>query len=273
MNYLTETFTLNNGVKIPMIGYGTWQITEGPDAVEIFKTAIKKGYRHIDTAAIYDNERSVGKAVEECDVDREDLFITSKVKSNIKTYDETIEAFNESLNKLGTDYLDLYLIHGPTPMHDREGNYDQANLEVWRALETLYKAGKIRSIGVSNFRVSDLENILTKAEIIPQVNQIRFFVGEKQEDIVKFCNEHKILVEAYSPLGQGKLLDNPVLKDLAKKYQVSEAQIAIKYCLQKDTLPLPKTKTPSRMVDNATLNFTISDADMNVLDAIDDNLR
>lgn len=273
MSLLNEYFKLNNGVRIPKIGYGTWQIFDGPDAVEIFETAIKKGYRHLDTAALYDNEESVGKAIEKSDVDREDIFITSKVLSSIKTYEGTLEAFETTMEKLGFDYLDLYLIHGPTPMHDREGNYDKENIEVWRALEKLYKEGRIRAIGISNFRVHDMKNLMEHAEIRPMVNQIRFFVGNTQDDIVDYCKKHDILVEAYSPLGVGRLLDKPVLTEIGKTHNVTPAQVALRYCLQKGTLPLPKTKTPSRMDENARLEFTLTDDEMKRLDDIDDDLR
>ncbi len=265
--------TLNNGVKIPNIGYGTWQIFNGHDAVDIFKEAVVQGYRHFDTATLYENEKSLGKALNESSVHREDFFITSKVLSKTKTYEGTIEAFNQSLKALDIDYLDLYLIHGPSPIHDRNGNYDKENIEVWKALETLYNEGRVRAIGVSNFNVKALKNIMHHAKIRPMVNQIRYFAGYTQDEIVAFCQSNDILIEGYSPLGVGKLLKNEWLKDIAFNHQVSAAQVAIKFCLQNNVLPLPKTQTPSRMKENLMLDFTLSSEDMHTLKSIDDPLR
>jgi len=265
MNESNNFFTLYNSVKIPKVGYGTWQIFNGEASVEIFKEAIKAGYRHFDTATLYENEKSLGRAINASNLPRESFFVTSKVLSKVKTYEGTIEAFEQSLKDLNFDYLDLYLIHAPTPMFDKNGNYNQENIEVWKALESLYKDGRVRAIGVSNFSVNDLKSIMKYTEIKPMVNQIRYFAGYTQDDIVAFCQKNDILIQAYSPLGVGKLLENSVVKDIASKYQVSAAQIAIKFCLENNVLPLPKTKTPSRMKENLKVDFKLSQEDINRL--------
>jgi len=265
MDFSKQTFTLNNGVKIPIVGYGTWQIFNSQETVDIFKEAIRSGYIHFDTATLYENEISLGKAINESQIPRETFFVTSKVLSKVKTYEGTIEAFEQSLKDLNFDYLDLYLIHAPSPMYDREGNYNKENIEVWKALEKLYKDGRVRAIGVSNFSVQDLKNIMKYTEIKPMVNQIRYFAGYTQNEIVDYCQKNDILIQAYSPLGVGKLLKNSVVKDIASKHQVSAAQIAIKFCLENNVLPLPKTKTPSRMKENLKLDFKLSQEDINRL--------
>ncbi len=271
MSMLKETFTLYNGVKIPKIGYGTWRIYNGPNAVDVFTKAIQAGYRHLDTAAFYENEQSLGDAIQQTGVPREELFITSKVPSNIKTYAQTMEYFHTTLKDLKTDYLDLYLIHGPAPREERHDTrpYDAGNLEVWRALETLYSEGKVRSIGVSNFAVRDLENLKANANILPMVNQIRYFIGFTQEAITTFCKANGILVQAYSPLGRGGIFDHPQIKRIAEKLEVTPAQLAVRFCLENGTNPLPKSENPQRMRTNADVDFTIDAVSMKALNAID----
>ena len=271
MRYLNETFTLNNGVTIPAVGYGTWRIYNADASVAVFKDALDVGYRHLDTAAFYENEKSLGEAIEAHEVDRDALFITSKVPSNVKTYEETIEVFNQTLADLKTDYVDLYLIHGPAPREERHDTrpYDQGNLEVWRALEDLYEQGKTRSIGVSNFAVRDLKNLLNHGRIKPMVNQIRYFIGFTQDEIVAFSKANDILIQAYSPLARTGIFEHPTVKQIANKLDVTPAQLAVRYCLEHGTLPLPKSQNKDRMKNNADVDFSIDAVSLKALDAID----
>ncbi|MDR1877290.1 MAG: aldo/keto reductase [Flavobacteriaceae bacterium] len=259
MNSLIDTFKLSNGVEIPCIGFGTWQTPEGQVAIDTVKYAIKTGYRHIDTAAIYGNEKSVGQAVAESEVERKELFITTKLWNTERGYETTLRAFEQSMKNLKLEYLDLYLIHWPAI--GEEGA--KINSETWKAFEKLYKEGRIRSIGVSNFLEHHLRSLLDTAEIVPMVNQIEYHPGYRQQDTVTFCESHNILIEAWSPLGTGRLLKNPELAEIAAKYNKSVAQLCIKWCLQNGTLPLPKSITQQRILENTQLfDFTITDADM-----------
>jgi len=268
MKTLDKKVTLQNGIEMPLIGYGTWQITDGKDAVATFKEAIRKGYRHIDTAALYANERSVGEAVGESGIPRSEFFITSKLQSTVKSYDGAIEAFEVTLEKLKMDYLDLYLIHAPTPWADKEGNYDKENVDVWKAFEKLYKEGKIKAIGVSNFTPRDLVNIIEHTDIVPHVNQIEFYVGLDQTETLDYCKKKGITVQAYSPLGRGKALVHKEVNDLADKYQVTPAQICLRYCIEKGTVPLPKAADDKHMDENAKLDFELRKEDVELLDSI-----
>lgn len=265
---IQDTYQLYNGVKIPKVGFGTWQIPNGEATYDSVTLALKAGYRHIDSAANYKNEPSVGQAIKDFGLSREDVFITTKLESFIKTYDETLVAFEQSRRALGVDYIDLYLIHAPWPWSDIGKDCSAGNVAAFKAMEQLYKEGKIKAIGVSNFNVADLENILTHCDMVPMVNQISFFVGHTQDDVVEFCNTHNILVEAYSPLAIGRLLTNETLVAMAANYNVSPAQVAIRYCLEKNTLPLPKSVNEARIFENATLDFSLSNEDLAVLDAI-----
>lgn len=268
MNKLTDTFTLKNGYNIPCIGYGTWQITDGEVAVKAIKEAIKMGYRHIDTAAVYGNEASVGRAIKESGVRREELFITSKVWNTERGYEKALAAFEVTLKKLQLDYLDLYLIHWPASP-SRFENADELNLGTWKALTELYKAGRIKAIGVSNFLPHHLEP-LVKTEIIPMVNQIEFHPGYIQAEAVEYCKGYGILVEAWSPLGRGAALNNETLKKMAAKYNKSVAQLCIRWCLQNGVLPLPKSVTPERILENTNVfDFEILRADMETINAMD----
>lgn len=269
MKTVTDVYKLINGVEIPCVGFGTWQTPDGETAVMAVSEAIKSGYRHIDTASIYGNEGSVGIALAGCNVPREELFITTKVWADARGYDETIAAFNESLKKLQLDYLDLYLIHWPNPKAYRDC-WKQKNTETWRAMEDLYKAGKIRSIGVSNFMPHHLEALFETAEIKPMVNQIRIHPGYVLDETIEFCKEHKILLEAYSPLGTGKLLEVPELVDVACKYEKSVAQVCLCWSIQMGFLPLPKSVTPSRIVENTEIfDFELTADEMKLLSSID----
>ncbi len=267
MKKLTDCYTLSNGIVIPCVGFGTWQTPDGEVAVNSVAEAIKCGYRHIDTAAVYGNEESVGFAIKQSGVDRKELFVTSKLWNKCRGYDSTFKAFEETLSKLQLDYLDLYLIHWPAS-HSQFENWDEINLQSWRAMTELYKAGKIKAIGVSNFLPHHLESLL-KTEVAPMVNQIEFHPGFMQEETVKACKENNILVEAWSPLGTGKMLSNETLKAIAEKYNKSVAQLCIRWCLQEGTLPLPKSVTPSRILENTNVfDFEISAEDMTTINSM-----
>ncbi len=268
MQKLTDTFKLWNGVEIDCVGYGTWLTPDGEVAVEAVKEALKAGYRHIDTAAIYGNEVSVGKAIKESGLKREDIFVTSKLWNTERGYEKTLLAFEETMKKLDLEYLDLYLIHWPAHKNQYD-NFEEVNLSTWRAFIELYKKGKIRAIGVSNFLPHHLK-ALVESEIMPMVNQIEFHPGFMQEETVDYCKKNGIVVEAWSPLGCGKMLDNETLKDIAAKYNKTVAQLCLRWCLQNDTLPLPKSVTPSRIVENADIfDFEISKEDMATINAME----
>ncbi len=273
MKILQDTYTLNNGVKIPKIGLGTWQVPNGEETYNAVLMALKNGYRHIDTAQNYGNEESVGKAIKDSKIPREDIFITSKLESAIKNYEETIESFEETLKKLDVSYLDLFLIHAPWPWNEIGKNCDEGNVKAFKAMEQLYKDGKIKAIGVSNFSVNDVKNILTNCEITPHVNQIGYFIGLNNDEIHSFCDDHNILVEAYSPLAIGTALQNNTIKSIANKYDKTPAQICIRYLLELNALPLPKSTHEHRIIENSNVDFTISQTDMKTLKAIDDDPR
>ncbi|MBQ7505045.1 MAG: aldo/keto reductase [Ruminococcus sp.] len=265
-----ETFTLNNGVKIPKLALGTWFIDDDK-AAEAVRQAIKIGYRHIDTAQAYGNERGVGEGVRSCGVPREELFIVSKVAAEHKDYDSAMKSIDETLAKMGLDYLDMMIIHSPQPwmeVNQSDDRYYQGNKVAWRALEDALEAGKLRAIGVSNFLEQDIENILEDCRVKPMVNQILAHISNTPFDLIDYCNSKGIIVEAYSPVAYGAALGNPAIKEIADKYGVSVPQLCIKYDLQLDLVVLPKTANPDHMRANADLGFTISDEDMETLKAI-----
>lgn len=268
MSILQETYTLSNGVKIPKIGLGTWQVKEGDEAYNSVLMALKNGYRHIDTAEGYQNEESVGRAVSDSKIPREEIFVTSKLESHIKDYEGAKKAFYESLDKLGFDYLDLFIIHAPWPWSEMGKDCSEGNVLAYKALEEVYKEGKVRVIGVSNFSPSDVQNILDHCEVVPHVNQIGYFIGLDQSETIDFCTKRNIFIEAYSPLGIGYLLDNKDIQTVAKKYKKSAAQICIRYLLQKKTAPLPKSTHEQRIIQNGQVDFEISKEDMDFLDTI-----
>jgi diketogulonate reductase-like aldo/keto reductase len=270
MNILTDTYTLNTGATIPKIGFGTWQIPNGDVAYNSTMFALKSGYRHIDTARVYGNEESVGKAIRDSRVARGEIFLTTKLPAEIKTYEGALEAFETSMQTLGADYVDLYLIHAPWPWTDRDGDYTEGNIQVWKAMEEIYKSGRAKAIGVSNFNVKDMQAILNSGTIVPAVNQIRFFVGFTQDEITKSCQNKGILVEAYSPLATGRILDNSQVKKLADKYNKTVAQICIRYTLQRGTVTLPKSTHEEYILQNADVDFVIDEQDMQYLNQLQD---
>ena len=264
---LNENYTLSNGVKIPKIGLGTWLIPDG-EAAQAVRDAVEMGYRHIDTAQAYGNERGVGEGVRTCGVPREEIFVTSKVAAEHKTYESVAKSIDESLAKLGMDYMDLMIIHCPQPWAEFRGErrYFPENKEVWRALEKAYKDGKVKAIGVSNFLVDDLENILDGCEVKPMVNQILTHITNTPLELINFCREHGILCEAYSPIAHGEALKNRLILSVAEKYSVTPAQLCVRYALQLGMVVLPKTSNPEHMKNNADIEFEISAEDMDILE-------
>lgn len=262
---LNETCTLANGVKIPQIGLGTWFIPDG-GAAQAVCSAVKTGYRHIDTAQAYENERGTGEGIRSCGIARGELFVTTKLAAEVKSYEEAVRAIDGSLERMGLDVIDLMLIHSPQPWADfRGGDYAEGNREAWRALEDAYKAGKLRAVGISNFQERDIENILSACTVKPMVNQLLVHIGNTPFGLIKYCQEHGILVEAYSPVAHGEILKSKEVCAMAEKYRVSVPQLCIRYCLQLGTLPLPKTANPAHMLENASLGFEISGQDMEIL--------
>lgn len=267
MKSLNDTYRLNNGYEIPCVGFGTWQTPDGESAVMAVSEAIRNGYRHIDTAACYENEVGVGHGIKASGIEREKLFITSKVWNTERGYEKTIAAFENTLSALGLEYLDLYLIHWPAS-HSQYDNWEEINLETWRAMTELYKAGRIKSIGVSNFLPHHLEALM-KTEVSPMVNQIEYHPGLIQAETVDYCKKHSILVEAWSPLGTGRMLNNEILKSIADKYEKSVAQLCIRWCLQNGVLPLPKSVTASRIAENTRVfDFEIMAEDMAAINSM-----
>lgn len=262
MKSLTDTYTLKNGVEIPCIGLGTWQVPDGEIAYRAVRDALSLGYRHIDTAAIYGNEASVGRAVRESGIPREEIFVTSKLWNTVRGYEETKKAFEETLGRLGLEYLDLYLIHWPNPVGFRS-RWQEANAETWRAMEELYKAGRIRAIGISNFHEHHIDALLKTAEIAPMVNQIRLCPGDTKDALVAYCRKHGMLLEAYSPFGTGKALQVPELQEMAAKYGKTVAQLLVRWSLQMGFLPLPKSTKAERIRENADVfDFEVDEDDV-----------
>ena len=259
--------TLNNGLDIPQLGYGVWKVPDA-EAESAVEQALEAGYRLIDTAKVYRNEVGVGKALATSNVPREDLFITTKLWNADHGYENTLQAFDESLEKLGLDYVDLYLIHWPTPLYDMY-------VESYKALETIYKDGRAKAIGVCNFDIEHLQRILDECEIIPTVNQVECHPYLQQTELKKFCKEHGILLEAYSPLMNGtKVLYDPVIQELANQYGKTPAQVILRWHLQSDVIVIPKTVTPSRMNENLDVfDFELSNADMSKIATLDRNDR
>lgn len=268
MKNARDSFILNNGNKIPCVGYGTWRTPDGELCVESTLRALELGYRHIDTAAYYKNEQSVGEAIKRSAVAREEIFVTSKLWNTEHAYDKAIAALDASLRALSLDYLDLYLIHWPRPACIRE-EWEQANAQTWRALEDAQKAGKIKNIGVSNFMPKHLDALLRTARVVPAVNQIEYHIGQTTPETVNYCRQKGILVEAWAPLNRGLALDNGKIAEIAANHGKSTAQIHLRYCLQNGVLPLPKSVTPERIKENSEIfDFELSGEEMAALDAL-----
>lgn len=261
---LNETYSLSNGIEIPKIGLGTWFTN---DAAQAVRDAAAIGYRHIDTAQAYGNEAGVGEGVRTSGVARDDMFITSKLAAEIKSYDEAVASIDGSLARTGLDHLDLMIIHSPQPWatFGGEDRCFEGNREAWRALEDAYAAGKLRAIGVSNFKAADIDNLIDSCRVTPMVNQILAHVTNTPTELIGYSREKGMVVEAYSPIGHGELFKNAQLADMASRYGVSVPQLAIRYTLQLGLLPLPKTSNPEHMRTNAEVDFEISDEDMDVL--------
>ncbi|MFD2443794.1 aldo/keto reductase [Bacillus sp. CGMCC 1.16607] len=262
---LQDTTTLHNGVKMPWFGLGVFKVQEGSEVIESVKAAIRNGYKSIDTAAIYKNEEGVGQALKESDVPREELFITTKVWNADQGYESTLQAFETSLTKLGLDYLDLYLIHWPGKNKYKES---------WKALEKLYKDGRVRAIGVSNFKVHHLEDLIKDAEIKPMVNQVEYHPHLTQKDLLTYCQNEGIQLEAWSPLKQGQLLSDPTINGIAEKYQKSPAQIILRWDLQNKVVTIPKSIKEQRIIENANIfDFELSSDDMAKIDGLNRDER
>ena len=263
----TNTLTLSNNIKIPQLGLGTWFIDDA-NVAEAVNAAATLGYRHFDTAQAYGNERGVGEGIRNCGISREELFVVSKVAAEHKTYEEAKQGIDETLKKMGLDYLDMMIIHSPQPwdkVNQCDDRYVEGNRAAWKALEDAYKEGKLRAIGVSNFQISDLNSLMETCEIKPMVNQILCHISNTPLDLIKFCQENNILVEAYSPIAHGVILHQPEIKAIADKYGVSVPQLCIRYVLQLGAVALPKTANPSHMENNAKVDFEITTEDMEIL--------
>lgn len=262
---LNDSTVLHNGVKMPWLGLGVYKAQEGTEVINAVKTAIKHGYRSIDTAALYQNEEGVGQAIRECGIPREELFITTKVWNSDQGYENTLKAFDTSIQKLGLEYIDLYLIHWPVA-----GKYKES----WKALEKLYKDGRVRAIGVSNFQIHHLEDLMSEAEIKPMVNQVEYHPSLTQKELQSFCKQEGIQLEAWSPLKKGQLQEDPTIVEIANKYQKTPAQIIIRWDLQNEVVTIPKSVKEHRIIENADVfDFELSADDMNKIDGLNKNER
>lgn len=273
MNILDTDKILKNGIKIPAIGFGTWQL-DNVQTYNAVKLAIKNGYRHIDTAFAYQNEKSVGKVLKDLNIDRKKVFITTKIPAEIKNYKDAQDCFYKSLYNMETEYIDLLLIHAPKPWKDffsNSNNYDKENIEVWNLLEKVYKDGKVKAIGVSNFDIKDLENIINNCEIKPAVNQIRFFIGFYQKQLIDYCQSKEITVVGHSTFTAGKIFENKDIKNIALKNNVTVAQLCIKYAIQKNIIPLIRTTKQDRMIENIKIDFDINDNDISFLEGLQES--
>lgn len=268
MNSISDSYVLSNGYKIPCVGFGTWKLDESDSTVDTIKTAIDCGYRHIDTAYSYYNEKSVGKAIRSCGLKREDLFVTTKLGNGSHGYEKTLKEFEISMNNLDIDYVDLYLIHWPRPLSIRD-SWREHNEGSWKAFEELYKAGKIKAIGVSNFLDTHLDAILETATIAPMVNQLELHPRYVQTDVVQYCKDRRMIVEAWSPLIKGDFI-HPVLVEIASKYNKSVAQILLGWSIQQGFLPLPKSSNKERMIENSNIfDFKLSDEDLEAMKVLE----
>lgn len=263
---IQDTYKLYNGVEIPKLGLGTWMIEDSQVAAAI-KAAIDLGYRHIDTAQAYANERGVGEGIRDCGLARDEIFVTTKLDAGIKDYNEAKAAIQSSLDTMGLDYIDLMIIHSPKPWGEflEDEPHFEGNIAAWKALEEAYEAGKLRAIGVSNFEKADLDNLLLNSKTKPMINQVLAHIGNTPFDLIEYAASHEIVVEAYSPVGHGEILDNEEIKAVASSYNVSVPQLCIRYCLELGLLPLPKTANPEHMKINADVDFELSAEDVETL--------
>lgn len=265
INQISDCTTLNNGIKMPWLGFGVYMINDGQDVYDAMMSAIKVGYRSIDTATIYQNEKGVGKAIQECGIPREEIFLTTKVWNDDQRQNRTQEAFEKSLKRLGTEYVDLYLIHWPVK---------DCFLKTWRVLEEIYQSGRAKAIGVSNFMVHHLEELIQNSQIVPAVNQVEFHPCLIQPELLQFCNTNKIQVESWSPLMRGQISSIQIIQELADKYQRTSAQIVLRWNLQHEVVTIPKSAQPTRIAENAQIfDFELSQEDMNLLDSLDECKR
>ena len=262
---ITEKTKLANFTQMPKIGLGTWMLKNDDRTVLLLKEAFNLGYRHLDTAIVYQNEESIRKAIIDMKIEREELFITSKLPAHIKSYDGTIRMFEKSLSNMGLDYINLYLINAPWPFNQKGNDFSKENLDVWKAFEELYKDERVSAIGVSNFEIKDLENIITNMNVIPHVNQIEIHPGKSQDELRAYCREKGIVIQAYSPLGHGNVLSHEKVVELAKKYHATPAQLCLKFVLKLDAYPLFKSSQLSHLEENMKLDFEINDEDMEIL--------
>lgn len=270
MTDLQTTYTLNNGVKIPKVGLGFWQVEPGDQALQVGLEGLKDGYRHLDSAEGYRNEKSVGEAFKQSGLAREDVFITTKLEAKYKDASEVAGALKKSLDEFGLDYVDLLLIHAPWPWDEKGADYRKQNQEVWAEMEKFYKAGHARAIGISNFDIPNMQAILDVAEIKPQVNQVKWLIGNTKPAITKFAQDNDILIEAYSVLDIGKIMGRSDLQEIADHYNASIAQLSIRYALTKGVVPLTRSTNPEHILDNTKIDFEISAEDIAKLDAFTD---
>ena len=272
MSILKETLQLANGNEIPLIGLGTWQMSS-EEAEKMVEYALKNDYIHIDTARSYGNEEGVGRGMKASGLAREDYFLTTKVRGEAKSYDEAKKDIEDSLKALDTPYIDLVIIHAPRPWDEMrvdsvDNYYYEENQEAWKAMEELYEEGKIKAIGVSNFEIDDLKNLIEHSKVKPMLNQIKYHIGHRDEELVQFCQENDMVVEAYSPIGTGKLLNNENIKKIADKYGKTTAQVSIRYAFQKGLVVLPKSVHEEYIAQNAEIDFELSVADMDYLNRL-----
>jgi diketogulonate reductase-like aldo/keto reductase len=270
MSALTQTIPLANGDEIPVVGFGTWLLKEGDECYDAVAEALRVGYRHIDTARAYRNEASVGRAVRDSGIAREELYITSKLPAEAKSYDKAVAEFETTMTEIGLDYLDLYLVHAPWPWAEQGADYREENKQIWKAMEEFLASGRVKAIGVSNFDPDDLASLLPACTTTPMVNQIRWFIGLDPSATVEACEAAGIVVEAYSPFAHGLIVNHPEIADIAARYGVSAPQLCIRYLLQLGAVVLPKATTPAHIQQNAELDFEISGDDMDVLSAMRD---
>jgi len=264
-----QKIRLHNQTLMPMIGLGTWLLKNDSSTTQLIKDSLILGYRHLDTAVVYQNEECIKTSLIQSEISRDEVFITSKLPSHIKSYDGTLRMFEKSLSNLGVEYINLYLINAPWPLNQKGKDFSNENIEVWKALEKLYLDERVSAIGVSNFEIKDLENIISHTTIIPHVNQIEIHPGKSQDELRAYCKEKGIIIQAYSPLGHGSVLSHTKVVELANKYQVSAAQLCLRFCLQLDTYPIFKSSNLVHLKENMNLNFEIDSIDMNILKRID----